>query len=52
MLTILVVIVGILYTVMIILGPVVRAVQVGESFIAEIFVIILVWGFIYVLFLR
>ena len=52
MLTILIMIVGILYTAMIILVPVVRAVKVGESFAAEIVVIILVWGFIYALFLR
>ena len=52
MLTILVATVGILYTLMIILIPIVRAVRVGESFAAEIVVIILVWGFIYALFLR
>jgi hypothetical protein len=52
MLTILVVIVGILYTAMILIFPIVRAYRVGESIIAEIFVIVLVWGFIYVLFLR
>jgi len=52
MLTILAVTVGILYTAMILIFPIVRAYRVGENFLAEIAVIILVWGFIYVLFLR
>jgi hypothetical protein len=51
MLTILVVTVGILYTGLMFF-PIIRAIKVGESIIAEVVIIALVWGFIYTFFMR
>ncbi len=52
MLAIIAIGVGILYTAVIIGFPIIRAIKVGESFIAEVVIIALVWGFIFALFLR